>query len=111
MFKTKIKPVLQPKPLLDRLRELPQIYSKDLPASIRIPAVPGQCNDEVLRPLLDASLDDVAFGIQALEQESSALFRRIQALRDLYTQARKRGALGSTSVAQAFADISKKERA
>ena len=110
MFKTKIKPILQPKPLLDRLRDLPQIFSKDLPASIRIPALPGQCNDEVLRPLLDASLDDVAFGIQALEQESSTLYRRIQALRDLYALARKRGALGSTSVGQAFADIGKRER-
>jgi hypothetical protein len=40
-----------------------------------------------------------------MEAESRVHHRRLQGLRDLYDLARKRGALGVTTVAAAFADL------
>lgn len=95
--------------LLELLRKQPEMYLRDLPESIRIPALDGSRPDEVVRRLEDATLDDVAFAIQGMEVESRTLHRRLSGLRDLYEMARKRGALGVTTVTDAFSDISIKE--
>lgn len=96
-------------PLIDQLLKQPEMYLRDLPESIpvriRIPALDGNRADEVLRPLGDATLDDLAFAIQGLEAEMRLHHRRLQGLRELYDLARKRGALGATTVAVAFADL------
>lgn len=91
--------------LLDLLRKQPEMYLRDLPDTIRIPALGDSRADEVVRPLEDATVDDLAFAIQGMEAESRLHHRRLQGLRDLYDLARKRGALGVTTVAAAFADV------
>jgi hypothetical protein len=91
--------------LIDLLRKQPAMFLSDLPETIRIPALGDNRADEVVRPLEDASVDDLAFAIQGMETESRAHHRRLQGLRDLYDLARKRGALGITTVATAFADL------
>ena len=95
--------------LLDLLRKQPEMYLRDLPETIRIPALDGSRPDDVVRRLEDATLDDVAFTIQGMELESRLIHRRLSGLRDLYEMARKRGALGVTTVADAFIDLSTKE--
>ncbi|ABR91464.1 Uncharacterized conserved protein [Janthinobacterium sp. Marseille] len=101
---------MQTKPtLLDLLRKQPEMYLRDLPETIRIPALDGSRPDEVVRRLEDATIDDVAFAIQGLESESRLIHRRLSGLRDLYEMARNRGALGVTTVADAFIDLSTKE--
>ena len=66
--------------LIELLRKQSEMYLRDLPETIRIPALDGNRADEVVRPLEDATVDDLAFAIQ-------------------------RGALGVTTVAAAFADL------
>ena len=77
----------------------------DLPPSIRIPAGEGRRPDEVVRPIEEATIDDIAFAILGAEVESRAKFRTVNALRELYDLARKRGALGAETVSQTFADL------
>ena len=95
--------------LLDLLRKQSEMYLRDLPEIIRIPALDGSRPDEVVRPLEDATIDDLAFAIQGLEAESRVLHHRQSGLRDLYDLARKRGALGITTVATAFATLGVEE--
>jgi len=52
----------------------------------------------VEKPLLDATLDEVAFAIQMLNSESSALHRRRRALDELYLLAREHGCLGAETI-------------
>lgn len=91
--------------LIELLRKQPEMFLRDLPETIRIPALGDNRADEVVRPLEDATVDDLAFAIQGMEAESRVHHRRLQGLRDLYDLARKRGALGVTTVATAFADL------
>jgi hypothetical protein len=95
--------------LLELLRKQPEMYLRDLPETIRIPASEGSRPDEVVRCLEDATIDDVAFAIQGLETESRLIHRRLGGLRELYEMARQRGALGVTTVAGAFIYLSTKE--
>ena len=95
--------------LLDLLRKQSEMYLRDLPEIIRIPALDGSRPDVVVRPLEDATIDDLAFAIQGLEAESRVLHRRLSGLRDLYDLARKRGALGITTVTTAFATLGVEE--
>ena len=95
--------------LLELLRKQPEMYLRDLPETIRIPALDGNRPDEVVRRLEDATIDDVAFAIQGLESETRVIHRRKRRLRDLYEMARKRGALGMPTVADALASISSEE--
>lgn len=91
--------------LIELLLKQSEMYLRDLPETIRIPALDGNRVDEVVRPLEDATVDDLAFAIQGMEAESRVHHRRLQGLRDLYDLARKRGALGVTTVAAAFANL------
>ncbi len=95
--------------LLELLRKQPEMYLRDLPETIRIPALDSNRPDEVVRRLEDATIDDVAFAIQGMESESRLIHRRLGGLRDLYEMARKRGALVTTTVADAVASISSEE--
>jgi hypothetical protein len=91
--------------LLEKLHQQSSMYASYLPDTVRIPALDGSRPDDVVRPLPDATIDDIAFAIQGLEAESRANHCRLAALRDLYEKARQRGALGVTTVADAFTDI------
>ncbi|WP_298219967.1 hypothetical protein [Halothiobacillus sp.] len=94
-----------PVTLIDLLRKQSSMYLPHLPDSIRIPALKLSRPDDVVRPVVDSTVDDVAFAIQGLEAESTAIHHRLGALRELYDGARKRGSSGSTTVAEAFADL------
>lgn len=87
----------------DKLEKLVKdsfMYSH-LPDSIRIPAL-GDNHNEVTKPLELATLDDIAFAAQALDQESDALYGRLSALRRIYREARTKGALGSDNIIDAL---------
>lgn len=88
--------------LLDVLRKRPELFLRDLPDTIRIPALDGSRPDEVIRPLEEATVDDLAFAIQGLEVESHILHHRLNSLRELYDLARKSGARGVTTIQEMF---------
>lgn len=66
-----------------------------------------QYGNSVEKPLLDATLDEVAFSIQTLSAEGSAIHRRRSALDSLYTLARDRGCLGQDTVAEIAVEVTK----
>lgn len=59
----------------------------------------------VEKPLLAATLDEVAFAIQTLSAETSAIHRQRNALDSLYTLARNRGCLGADTIAAIAAEV------
>ena len=61
----------------------------------------------VEKPLLDATLDEVAFAIQTLNAESASIHRRRSALGSLYTLARESGCLGSDTVGVIAVEVTK----
>lgn len=68
-------------------------FLQNLPDAIHIPPL-GARAEVPARPLEEASLDDVAFAIIALEGEQAALSELMLSLRKLYAFARKAGGLG-----------------
>ena len=66
-----------------------------LPDAIVIPALHGRRSDEGVKPITEASLDDVAFALRGVEAEFSAVGDRLHALKKLYQLARDAGALGA----------------
>ena len=86
---------------LDRLRE-DNCFLADIPDSIRIPAL-GDRQEEVIKPIEAASIDDIAFAQLALQAKSSALYAEIDALRPIYDMARKNGAVGADNALDAIA--------
>jgi hypothetical protein len=91
--------------LLDMLRKRPSLYLRELPDTIRIPALDGSRPDEVVRSLEEATIDDLAFAIQGLEADIRIHHCRLGGLRDLYDLARKNGARGATTIREAFASL------
>jgi hypothetical protein len=74
------------------LQRLRKSYAlADLPTTITTGA-PGAT---MSKPIEAATVDDVAFAVQALNDEMDALYRRTTALRSLHDKARRAGALGS----------------
>jgi hypothetical protein len=53
-------------------------------------------------PLEESTIDDLAFAIIGLEAQVTEMRRPLVGLRELYDQARKRGALGTSTVADVF---------
>jgi hypothetical protein len=66
---------------------------EDLPDRITFPTHPARESEDPL-PLVDATVDDIAFAIVAMEEESSRAYRRGSALKRLYQMARETGAAG-----------------
>ena len=66
-----------------------------LPDTIVIPVLGGIRHEQVVKPIEDATLDDIAFALLGVEAEFSAVGDRLHALRKLYGLARKAGACGS----------------
>lgn len=76
---------------LKRLRK--KSWLSDIPDSIDIPAIGGR--PAINKPIEEASLDDLAFAIRALNKQSSAIYRKTNALQQIYDLARNEGALGN----------------
>ncbi len=87
---------------VQKLRERPEWYVRELPDTIRVPALEGHRPLEVIVPLEDATLDDMAFAIVGIEAQVAQARRGLSGLRELYEQARKRGAIGTNTVAEVF---------
>lgn len=85
MFKPKPPP-------LDQLRQSYGMAS--LPDCIKTDAV-GEYGHPISKPIGQATIDDIAFAIQSLSTESTAIFRRLDALRQLHDRARRAGGLGA----------------
>jgi hypothetical protein len=66
-----------------------------------------QYGNSVEKPLLDATLDEVAFAIQTLGAEGSAIHRVRSALDSLYNLARDHRCLGQDTVAVIAAEVTK----
>ena len=66
-----------------------------------------QYGNSVEKPLLDATLDEVAFSIQTLSAEGSAIHRRRSALESLYSLARDHGCLGQDTVSAIAEEVTK----
>ena len=65
-----------------------------LPDTIHIPAV-GRRDEIAAKPVVDATLDDLAFAVRGVEVEFNELGDRLYAIRKLYSLARQSGALGA----------------
>jgi hypothetical protein len=90
---------------LQILRQHPDLLLRSIPETIHIPALGGEGRDISERPTLDASIDEIAFTLLQLDDEIRAKQEVCFALHRLYEQARKRGARGNTTVAEAFSDL------
>jgi len=95
-----IKEIDMFKPTLQKLLK-DSYYAKHVPAFIQIPAL-GAIEEETTKPIQEATVDDLAFAAQALDKEQSALYKRIAAVRELYSEARAKGALGAENIVDAL---------
>jgi hypothetical protein len=66
-----------------------------------------RCGNTVEKPLLDATLDEVAFAIQTLSAEGSAIHRRRVALESLHTIARDHGCIGADTIGAIAVEVTK----
>ena len=78
---------------------------EDLPETIAFPQRPGDEPREPL-PVVEATVDEIAFAIVTAERESSAAYARSSALQRLYKLAREAGCIGADRAAAA---VMKKE--
>lgn len=91
--------------LIQQLRSKPLgLFGEYLPDEIRYFDRNG---NQVVKPLLDATLDEIAFAAQTLKAERAALSCRQQALEDMYALARKQGFLGADSIGRIVGEVTK----
>ncbi len=84
---------------LQRLRESSYAMA-DLPDSFRTGEL-GEYGQPLSKAITDATVDDVAFAIQALGDEADAIFRRVGALKQLHDRARRSAARGADLAVEA----------
>ncbi|GFZ79925.1 hypothetical protein RLOatenuis_1350 [Rickettsiales bacterium] len=75
--------------------------TKHVPAFIQIPVL-GATPEDTTKPIHEATLDDLVFAAQALDQEQSAICRRFAAIRELYSEACAKGALCVENIVDAL---------
>lgn len=97
------------KAAIEKLRQRSEWGMRDLPEIIRVPALEGHRTQEAIVPLEESTIDDIAFAIIGLEAQVAEMRRPLVGLRELYDQARKRGALGTSTVAEVFLNPSMTE--
>ena len=90
------------KAAIEKLRQRSEWGMRDLPEIIRVPALEGHRTQEAIMPLEESTIDDLAFAIIGLEAQVTEMRCPLVGLRELYDQARKRGALGTSTVADVF---------
>lgn len=88
---------------LDALRERSFLLSH-LPDTVHIPPQAG-IRDEATKPIEVATLDDIAFALLGLQEKSSEIYRKIEALRAVYELARKSGATGAEIAFNVMTDV------
>ena len=88
------------KTFIEALRKK-SISLSDLPEAIRVPGHGGRPTIDGLR-LEDASVDDLAFAIRGISDQTSLLLSQESALRRLHDLARNRGAIGTDKVGEIF---------
>ena len=91
---------MTPRTPLDHLRE--KLWLKMLPDSIDVPTGPGG-SPVITKPVVQATVDDVAFAAEALFRQSVALHRKADALRQIHDLARRAGAVGTVNATAAAA--------
>lgn len=92
-------------PMFEKLRRHLGAYrGEDLPAEI---CYFDRYRNLVVKPLLDASLDEIAFAVQTLHEESMVLSGRRNALEFLYSFSRKHGAVGADQIGQIAEEVTK----
>lgn len=74
--------------------------ARDVPESVHIPPL-GTNRTDIVKPIEQATLDDIAFAAQALDKKADALRNEIYALQRLYREARAKGALGRDNIVEA----------
>lgn len=97
------------KAAIEKLRQRSEWGMRDLPEIIHVPALEGHRTQEAVVPLEESTIDDLAFAIIGLEAQITEMRRPLVGLRELYDQARKRGALGTSTVADVFLNPSMTE--
>ena len=68
---------------------------QSLPEIITVPSLGARRPVAVVRPIDQATVDDLAFAMRGVEAEFDAIGDRLSALRKLYRLARQAGALGA----------------
>ncbi|CUW37096.1 conserved protein of unknown function [Magnetospirillum sp. XM-1] len=84
--------------LLERLRK--KMSFDAIPDTIEVPPI-GDETASVVKAIEDASVDDVALAIQALDKVSANLIHQVSALRRLHDYARCAGAMGVSNAVDA----------
>ena len=84
--------------LLDRLRK--KMSFDAIPDTIEVPPT-GDESNSVVKAIEDASVDDVALAIQALDKVSATLIHQVSGLRRLHDHARCAGAIGVSNAVEA----------
>ena len=95
------------KPQLDQLRQ--SFGMAALPDSITT-GRSGEFGNTSTKPIGQATVDDIAFAIQALNSESSEVFRRLDALRQLHDRSRRAGGLGAELAVEAAMRVEEDSR-
>ena len=85
---------------LQKILKNEYMYS-GLPDNVHIPPL-GDNQADITKPIEQATLDDIAFAAQALEQKTDALNSALYALRRLYKDARAKGAVGADNIVDAL---------
>ena len=78
------------KTTVQKLRERPELYVRELPEEIFVPALDGHRPDDMTVALEDATLDDMAFAIVGIEAQVAQARRGLSGLRELYEYGRVR---------------------
>ena len=68
---------------------------QSLPETITVPSLGARRPVAVVRPIDQATVDDIGFALDGVEAEFNAVGDRLSALRKLYRLARQAGALGA----------------
>lgn len=74
--------------------------ARNVPESVHIPPL-GENRMDIVKPIEQATLDDIAFAAQALDKKADALRDELYALQRLYKEARVKGALGKDNIIEA----------
>jgi tRNA U55 pseudouridine synthase TruB len=85
-------------------KKIGSVYGDSLPATIKFQDRTGNI---IEKELVDATLDEIAFAMQLLQAENSAIHSRRGALERLYNLAREHRCLGSDTINLIAAEVTK----
>ena len=96
---------MNPNDLIDQLRRASVLYAGEhLPTEIRYQ---DRYGNFVIKPLLDAMVDEIVFAAQLLAAERSILSRRVSALEDVHAYARRHCYLGADRIGDIAEEVTK----